>query len=362
MRILYLLNHKTLTDFEVPILLKNGHEVYINKNSKGLDKNNSTNFETVRRYDDFCSIPKLQLKALNTINFHDPSLLLSNGQMDLINSHFDCIFLTLLVREPLLNQLLENFEGKMYFRFFGVAANHSYKNIIHLLYGTETVFKKDKPCPDKINFIFSYQECLEFEMSNPDNNSFFNEQNSFVAPLGLPKSFIIKYWDSHSPINKKVCIVNSRSDDGIDSYYGKKFLNVISILKDFDFIVLGKNNSKYKHLNFVMDNLPDSEYFKTMSSCSLMYYDSTENTHLHYHPLEAAIIGLPVIFHKESLLSSFFPKSPGRCSSVKEAISKIEHILSNRSNLSDSIKKYQHCNVDNLTIDRNIEIFNKIIN
>lgn len=361
MKILYLLNHKTLTDFEVPILLKNGHDVYITKSSKGLDKNNSTDFETISRYDDFCNIPILQLKGLNTISFHDPSLLLSEGQMNLINANFDCIFLTLLVRQPLLKQLLDNFEGKMYFRFFGVAEDHFYKNIIHLLYGTETIFKKDKPCPEKINFIFSYQESLEFEMSNPDNNSFFNEQNCFVAPLGLPKSFIVKYWNCHLPQNKKVCVVSSRSNDGVDSYYGKKFFDIISRFKDFDFVILGKNNSKYKYLNFVMDDLPDEEYFQTMASCSLMYYDSKESTHLHYHPLEAATIGLPVIFHEESLLSSFFPQSPGRCSSVKEALAKTEHILSNRSDLSECIKKYQHIKMNNLTIDQNLEIFNNII-
>ena len=98
-----------------------------------------------------------------------------------------------------------------------------------------------------------------------------------------------------------------------------------------------------------------------MSECKLMYYHSTEPRHLHYHPIEALIIGLPVLFHKESLLNSFLMNSPGKCNDINEVHAKIDRILNNDVAFINKIKKEQQKHIYKFKISYNMNAFDNVI-
>lgn len=357
MKILYLLNHKTLTDFEVPILLKGGHEVYMSKNFNSLKPGeNSINHSTSRYYDNFLSTHVTTLKTIDNIDFYSSYYELSQMEMDIINSHFDCIFLTSLISEKLLNQLSHSFHGEIYFRFFGLSGETSYKDLLSSSFpGTDF---------SRFKYLFSYQEIIDFELSRKDNFDFFNKENSIFLPLGLSNSFVCNYLETYKPSKSQICFVNSRIDDGPNSYYRNIYLDFLNKFEGLPFIILGKNNSCVEGKPYILNNLNDDEYYKEFQHSLFMYYHSKEERHLHYHPLEASIIGVPVLFYSQSLLKSFLPNSPGICYSENEMLEKCRLILSrsNKANdLINSIITYQNQNIDKLFIGKNLNIFDHFI-
>ena len=92
-----------------------------------------------------------------------------------------------------------------------------------------------------------------------------------------------------------------------------------------------------------------------------MYYHCKDERLLHYHPLEGIVIGIPVIFHKESLLSSYLPNSLGRCEDIEDAKKKINRILNHDIYFMMDIINEQNKIIDTLTIDYNKNNFDELL-
>jgi hypothetical protein len=178
--------------------------------------------------------------------------------------------------------------------------------------------------------------------------------------LGCPDNFIKKHENTHKvdTINK-ICFVCSKINQC--PYYTKVYNEFVkNIGKKYEYILLGKHNERLIDAN-KFNNLSDDEYFNKMSECKLMYYHSMEPRHLHYHPVEALIIGLPVLFHKESLLNGFLMDSPGKCNDIDEVHAKIDRILNNDVKFINQIKKEQQMIVSKFKISHNTYIFDNVL-
>jgi hypothetical protein len=260
----------------------------------------------------------------------------------LINKHFSYIILTLLVeKEGFIKQLIESFTGKIFYRCFGRESTCRYND--RVLY--------DK----KINYIFSYPEIYSFECSHPDN--LFTSDNSHIVPLGLSNKFIMKYISSYNPINNKICFICSKIN--LNPYYTDIYNTFLNNFKSYDYLLLGKDNKINDKKSLC--ELDDANFYKNMSQCKLLYYHSKEPRHLHYHPFEAIIIGMPVIFHNESLLSSYLPNSPGNCKTLDEIKNKINKIINNDIIFINQIITEQNKIIPQLTIEKNYNIFNSVL-
>jgi hypothetical protein len=350
--ILYLLNHKTLTEFDLPIINDNNHYCYIPKIYKSIGIEQSVNTKSPYNYDNLLSINPKDIKILNNIDFFKDDTIFSPEEMKIMNLNFKCIFLTLLTSDFVLQQLLKKFDGIICFRFFGLAGQSSYKTFIEYNYNINYLYNNDK-----VKYIFSYQEIIDFEFSK---SNFFNTKNSYFIPLGLPNDLINKLYNTYNPIENKIAFVCSRTDDGINTYYHNIYKEFINNFRNYDYIIFGKNNNGISHLPNIKNNLPDDLYYRGISQCKCLFYHSKENRHLHYHPLEAMVIGIPIIFYKESLLSSYLNDSEGKCKDIYEVKFKIDKILSNSTKLITSIINTQNAVIHKLKIDNNMDIFYKL--
>ena len=342
--ILYLFAHKTLTDFEVPIITSRGHGVFIPKKKTSLNKLDSI-YDDMYKYDDSLqNISVNDLNILNDIDWYNNDTILTRQMIDLLNVNFKYIFITLLTSGKLLTQLIQNFKGLIYYRFFGLASTHSYKDMV-INYASPNV-----------KYIFGYNEIYTYEQSL---SSFFNANNSIVTPLGCPDHFINTYENSHKGTTNKICFVCSKINHC--PYYTNIYH---TFMKNFgtkyEYVLLGKNNETLTDDN-KFNNLSTDAYFNKMSECKLMYYHSTEPRHLHYHPIEALIIGLPVLFHKESLLNGFLMNSPGKCNDINEVHEKINRILNNDVEFIHEIKKEQQKHIYKFKIAHNMNAFDNVI-
>ena len=351
--VLYLLSHKTLTDFEIPIIRNRGYNCYIPKKFNSLSSVNSINYTTPFLCDEFLDMSQSDIATLNNNDFFDNKPL-SMEIIKIINNNFTCIFITLLTSNNMLKQLIDNFHGKIYFRFFGLDGTNSYRIMMKRMYNG-TSYKSDK-----IQYIFSYKEIIDFEFSFKDND-IFTPFNSYYIPLGLPDLLIKKNKNTYKPLSNKIAFVCSRTDDGMNSYYGRIFNKFIDEFKGYEYVIFGKNNNKISHLPYVKNNLDDKEYYRQISECKCLFYHSTEERHLHYHPLEAIIIGIPIIFFEKSLLSTaFLNNSDGKCKNYDEIKIKINKIINNDEKFINSIINYQNKVISKLLISTNLDIFDKL--
>ena len=345
--ILYLLNHKTLTDFEVPILINKGFSCFIPKIYKTLDKINSINNLTTNFYDNFLKINIKDVKELNKIDWF-LNKKLSKEQMNIVNKNFSVIFITLLTTGEFLQQLLSEFKGNMYYRFFGLASTASYVPFL-----TKNVLKHPK-----VKYIFSYDSILPFENTLSKH---FTIDNSYYVPLGLSNNLMNNIRDTYKPLNRKIAFVCSRIDDGIGTYYHRIYTNFVTNFKQYEFIIFGKNNSTVEHFPYIKNNLDNENYYLGLASCMCMFYHSEEERHLHYHPLEAIIIGIPVLFLEKSLLHIYLDDSRGKCKNINEVKSKLSNILSGDKELIKSIIDCQNRVIDKLTVEYNSNIFDDVL-
>lgn len=339
MNILYMLNHKTLTDFEVPILNRAGYGVFIPKLYNSLSGAHSINHDTVNFYDNLIHIPPEDLLVLNRVDWFSNKVI-SQDVMDIVNNNFKYIFLTLLTDAPLIFQLNNHFNGKIYYRLFGLDGNKSYRDHV----------KKSS----KIQYIFSYPEIFQYENKI---SGFFKADNSHVVPLGLSNSKILSLNGIYDRKNDKIAFVCSRINPKCKYYY-TIYQNFIRDFKDFDYIIFGKNALGG---GSVRNNLPDEEFYSSIAQCACMYYHGIEPRHLHYHPLEAIVMGIPIVFHQESLLSSFLPNSPGRSKNIQMCKDSISRIIKRDQEFIDEILREQRKGYPLLLQQNNTHIFDKIL-
>jgi hypothetical protein len=343
--IFYLLCHKTLTEFELPILIEKGCGVFLPKISKSFNIFDSV-YTNNYKYD--YSLQNInQLDKLNNIDWFDNNQCISEEIMHIINNNFKYIFITTRTQGNILQQLFSKFKGIIYYRFFGLSNNMSYKP--YILNDTS----------ENIKYIFSYTEIYNYEISLKSNNNFFNLKNSYIIPLGVP-DYILKYENTYKNSNNKICFVCSKIN--ICPYYTNVYNTFITDIGiKYSYILLGKNNINLNDKN-LKDNLNDDEYYKTISECKMIYYHSKEKMHLHYHPLEAIIIGIPIIFYEDSLLNSYLFASPGKCKTINEAHLKIYRILNNDLEFINEIIFEQNKTIDRIKMINNKNIFDNLIN
>ena len=336
--ILYILSHKTLTDFEIPLLIYKGYGVLTNKIYKSLSVKNSLYDNNQKYYyDNFIYLDPIILNKLNLIDWFDNNQILDDEIIIILNKHFKIIFLTPLTDGILLQQLINNFTGTIYYRFFGRESTLTYVSLL-----------KNKA--DNIKYIFSYNEIYSFERQF---NTFFNEKNSLIIPLGLSNKLLSNILNTYNPQNNKICFICSKI--GLCSYYTNIYNNFVENFSTRGYVILGKNNSIND--NHIINNLDDENYYKTIRESKLMYYHGKEPRHLHYHPIEAIIIGIPIIFHSEGLLSRYLPNSLGKCDSLIEVKEKINKIINNEHDFINSIISEQNKSIELFTQKYNLDIF-----
>lgn len=325
-RVLWLLNHKTLMPYEVPLLQRLGFEVFT---PKVIDTPNFRSASVDFSYDESLTLPQWVLEKLNAFNFYEG---VWNAEITtLVNRYFGTA--VIIPHAKQVPQALEKFEGQILFRAFGLDNSVTYAKVLRLLYG-EDILAKIFRLGDRFWFAQGYEQLVECEPALISRHAIF-------LPLGVPDVF----WEtenSYTGVDKRILFVCPNIVT--NPYYAAIYKQFKREFGDLPHVIIGAQDKPVDDphmLGFVTHD----ELTRLYRDCAVLYYHSTELRHVHYSPVEAAINGMPVVYYADCLLGRMTPEvTHGRCATHAQARATVERILAGDAEFRDD------CRADQRTI------------
>jgi len=322
-RILWLLNHKTLMPYEAPLIRRLGFEIYI---PKIFPKTGFRSGAVDASFDASLTLPAHVLDTLNRFNFYEDAW--TPKIVTLLNRYFGCVFI--IPHGKLSQEAIDNFEGQIIFRAFGLENGKTYKHFLESLHGP-LVLRKIENIKHRFWFGEGYDHLNEIE------EPMFAERSLFL-PIGIPDSFFstARQWRG---TERKILFVCPNAVS--DSYYSGIYRKFKEDFGDLPHVIVGAQDVPMDDPH-VTGFVTNDELNRLYLECAVLYYHSVEVRHVHYSPVEAAINGMPVIFFEGSLLDRLSRGSTkGRVSTVAQARGLLERILAGDQQLITEITQDQ---------------------
>lgn len=322
-RVLWLLNHRTLMPYEAPLIRRLGFEIYI---PKIIPKYGFRSGAVDASFDESLTLPPKVLDVLNAFNFYEDEW--TPEITKLVNRYFGTAFV--IPQARLTAEAVDNFEGQLILRAFGLNNENTYTQFLDDLHGP-LVMRKIKGIRERFWFGESYDHLHECE------EAFFVERSLFL-PIGIPDSFFstARQWTG---VDKKILFVCPNAVS--DTYYANVYANFKRDFGDLPHVIVGTQDVPMSDPH-VLGFVSDAELKRLYLECAVLYYHSNEIRHVHYSPIEAAINGMPIVFFKGSLLDRMgHNTTKGRVSTIEEARSLVERILADDRPLIDELTESQ---------------------
>ena len=322
-RIIWAVNHKTLMKSEVSILRSLGYEVFV---PKILPKSGFRSGDISYEFDSDLSLPPSVLHELNRHNFFEGEW--SPKLAGLINEYFDVVF---VIHWPvLISEAASKFQGKILFRVYGLQNDLSYAQFV-LDYGGQWLKQIFDLRQNDLILATGYSQISENE---PD----WLTRNSVYLPITMPDEF----WslaNTHSGKSNNALFLCSNRNSS--EYYASQYERFKKAIGNNPYIVVDSSDPSDGDPN-VIYRPTDQELIRLFQESSVFYSPSEDLRTTLYSPIEANIIGCPVIYHMDSLLGRLTPEVTfGKVSSWEEAKSIAHRIQNGDSELSRLIVEDQ---------------------
>ncbi|MDD2325503.1 MAG: glycosyltransferase [Alphaproteobacteria bacterium] len=321
-RVMWLLNHTTLRQFELDQFKRFGiTEIYLPKSFPYDEGNLSASVDT--SMDASLSIPPEDLEILNAQNWYETP---SEEAWRIANEHFDIVVIAFFMNQ--IKAATAHFKGAIMLHIFGLSKGYSYTDILLQELGPD-ILQKIHDLGKRFWFAAGYEYLADIEGD-------VLRSCACHLPVGLADATLKDEWQGS---NKKIFFVCPRI--GSSPYFKQIYQTFLQNFEGFDYLIGGAQPVSVddpKVLGFV----PDDVHKANMRSCSVMFYHSQEPNHIHYHPFEAIRSGMPLIFMAEGMLDKLGGKDlPGRCTSIKNARQKIKRILDGDQAFIESVRSSQ---------------------
>jgi len=318
---MWLMNHGTLRKFEVPLLESLGYEVFLPKVFPYDEGNLSASIDY--SWDAGLSIPSEDLEILNRYDFYSG---LSPEVAEIANRHFDIAFFGFFPAQ--LAGLVRQFKNVCVMRPFGLSNGVTYTDVT---IASLKYFFLDELQKNKSRFWFgqAYDHLAEIETG-------VYLEKAVTLPLGLDDARVTDEWTGE---DAKLLFVCPRI--GSSPYFNYIYRNFLRAFGEYPHIIGGAQPIDVPDPN-VTGMLPRDDYDRMMRRTRVMFYHSQEMRHLHYHPLEAVRLGMPLVFMAGGMLDLLGGANlPGRCKTEAEAKKKLKAILKGDKKLITAIRATQ---------------------
>ncbi len=310
--------------YEVPLLHSMGFEVFV---PKAIPRTTEFRSGAVDfSFDKTLTVPEHALKVLNSCDFyqrHWPS-----NVVFYINRYFGTAFVMPI--EEQFREGVKKFEGNLLMRAFGLINKASYHEDLRNIYGDE-VFCWIKAVRHRFWFAAGYEQLEECEPS-------LLAERSVYLPIGLPPSFW-KNANTWTGTDRRLLFLCPSIVK--NPYYAAIYKQFKREFGDLPHVIVGRQDVPVDDPH-VLGFVSDHELAELYKTCSVLLYPSREKRHVHYFPIEANVVGTPVIFYGDSLLARICNrKMLGAVSSVAEARSLINAILNREEDLIAALRKDQ---------------------
>jgi hypothetical protein len=284
-RVLWLLNHKTLMPWEVPFLTSLGCEVFTPKilPPEGQFRSAYVDFQ----WDHSLTINDTDLQRLNSFDFYSSEWPIDI--VNIVNDHFDCVFFMPFGRQP--QQVLRHVRRTVVLRAFGLYKDVTYSQWLADEFGPE-VFIDLRDAGEDFIFGQAYDNLADVE-------SEAIAARAMHLPMGVPKHLwqLANTWTGQSGQVLFFCPNIATIPEHRDQY--KDFVSAIG---NNPYVVVGPQSEPIDDPN-VIGKVDDAELVRLLQTCAIVHYPSREPRHILYSPVEAAIIGAPILFFDDSLFA-----------------------------------------------------------
>jgi hypothetical protein len=295
--------------YEVGLLRRLGYEVYV---PKIIPKSNFRSGAVDWQYDAGLSVPARVLQLLNGFNFYEDEW--TPAITATVNRYFGAAFVIPHGRSTA--EAVDNFEGQIVFRVFGLQNDHTYGGVLEALHGPE-LLRKINGIAGRFWFGQAYPNLLDVEDDALAGRPLF-------LPVGLPESY---YAAEGEWVGGRKAILFVCPNAVSNPYYAQLYREFKLNLGHLPHVIVGQQDVPVPDPS-VLGFVSDDELQQLYRECAVMFYPSREQRHIHYSPVEAAIVGMPVVFFEESLLDVLGHRSiPGRVADYAEARALIAHTL-----------------------------------
>ncbi|MGQ9557379.1 MAG: glycosyltransferase [Desulfurispora sp.] len=333
-RVMWLLNHTTLRKFELGQLAALGiNEVFTPKNFPYDEGNLSASVDYST--DSTLTIPSHSLQILNQENWYENP---SAKAWEIANNYFDIVIIGFFPQQ--IKATIRNFRGVIILRAFGLAAGFSYTQLLKKWFSTGEFLRLQKIYN---RFWFG----ADYEHLRDNETGILFERFCFL-PVGLQQAEVSRAkWTGEQ---RKIFFVCPRI--GTSPYYRAVYDSFKRNFSGFEYVIGGAQPVPVNDHN-VIGFVPKEIHEQNMQRLRVMFYHSTEQNHIHYHPFEAIQFGMPLIFMAGGMLDRLGGKElPGRCKSVKEARRKIRRIMQDDWNFIEKVRRSQVCLLESMNFEK----------
>lgn len=327
--LLWLSAHDTLRYEEVPLLIEAGAQVI-----PAMGDDNILPFDT--HYDDesrpnyplwrkHCVLPTNIVERIRRIRFWDNRCALEKEDADFINEHVDAIMVASF--PDMLTNLLPWFKGLIIYRAFGLGAGGSYSAWMEKCGVSTSVLAR----ADNVIWAPALTSLTEIEDADL-------VKNTVVFPCSVSSERMGAQWNPSEADSFCTTVFSYADSNPVYRLRSEKFIKAFSAI---NVRILGKNkfSDKDEFSKKFTGFLSDQEFFSTISRSRLFIYaGGGERHHLHYTPVEAIAMGVPLLFDASSGLQAEASlngitdddlRACGMCDGIDELAMQAQELLEN---------------------------------
>ncbi len=301
LRILYGASHRILRYEEVSLFIEAGFEVIPVKAHWEIFKVQEPGADDPAHplyphWRETCTIPDDIIEKIQAIdilkyqNLDAQSGRVSSAEAALLNEWIDIIYIPNLL--PTVPRVLSWFKGLTLFRVYGEGKIMTYDEWAKNSGADLSLLRK---------YDARYATMLMlYALNGPEHDSILGTNVFHVGPC-VTRNRIMGKWkgEASSPICNTALSYIYENPHWTDIYH-----QFCDVFKDIPLRILGKNNKNrgvLKHDPRVAGIIEDdSHYLELLTDCRCLIDPGTSPFHTHYTPLEAIIMGIPVIFLENS--------------------------------------------------------------
>jgi hypothetical protein len=325
-RLLWIVNHQTLMAAEVPILRSLGWEVFIPK--RVPDDTGYRSSAVSYEYDAALALPASALAVLNLHNFYQhPWAPTVEG---IINDNFDVLITTVSHYTMSLSEAARKFRGTVVARVFGREHPERYSDWPATTRRPQ-LMSELAGLGDRFVFAQSYDNLAEIE-----DEPLKSRGHTVTVPLSPEIYRSAGTWRGGD--SDAIFLCPAINDNG---YYAGVYRDIKRSFGDLPHRIFGRQFGVIDD-PAVLPFLSDAELTELYATAPVLVYPSTEPRHLHYSPLEAMVVGTPVLFRRGGLLDQLAGSSlPGCCDDAGAMHAAAQRLLAGDRDLAERIRSSQ---------------------
>lgn len=279
-------------------------------------------------YDGELKIPDEALAILNLHHFYErewsPTLTL------ILNRYFQVLVTSVSAYSVPLFEAVRKFNGGVVARIFGRENPERYTSLFEMS-GDATLLERVRAMGNRFIFGQGFNNLAEIE-------DFRLSDRARTLTVAVPET-VWKRRGSWTGGEQKVLLLCPNIRDS--SYYGAIYSDLKTAFGTLPHSIFGRQNIPTDD-PAVLPYMTDDELLNLYGRVVVFAYPSIEPRHVHYSPIEAMIVGTPVLYRSGGMLDHLADQRlPGCCDSNEEMREKARQLLSGDIKIQGAIQESQ---------------------